>query len=342
MKNANGRSGLHEAMLGHITAFWLSQLIFVAARLGIADALSRGPLSAEAIAEKVGAHAPSIRRVLRALASAGVFAEQADGRFRLTRTAATLRSDVPGSLRNYALMQSGQWVWNAWGHLLHGVTTGELPFDHVYGMPVFEYLRTHPDEDRLFSASMASLSSTENAAVARGYNFGRFRSLVDVGGAHGHLLACILQRHRRLRGVLYDQPQVVAGAAASGFISAPAIASRCTAVGGDFFVEVPASADAYLLKYITHNWSDERAARILTNCRTAMAPRGRVFVVDHVVKPDNAPGWAKLLDVNMMVATTGHERTRNQFEELFARAGLRLLRVHPTAVALRILEGAAA
>ncbi|MGD9764174.1 MAG: methyltransferase [Candidatus Binatia bacterium] len=325
-------------MLGHITAYWISQLVLVVAKLGVADALSRGPLSADAIAKKVGAHAPSLRRVLRALASVGVFAERPDGRFRLTPVAATLRSDAPGSLRNFAMMQTGGFIWDAWRELLHGVTTGELPFDRVHGTPMFEYLRAHPEEDRLFSASMASISAAENAAVARGYDFGLFRTLVDVGGAHGHLLATILRRHRRLRGVLYDQPQVVAGASASGFISAPAIAERCTTESGSFFEHVPAGADGYLMKYIIHDWNDELAIRILSNCRSAMTADGRVLVVDHVVRPGNAPDWYKLLDVNMLVATGGLERTRKEFRELFARAGLRLLRVHPTASPLSILE----
>jgi hypothetical protein len=178
--------------------------------------------------------------------------------------------------------------------------------------------------------------------VARGYDFARFRTLVDVGGAHGHLLGTILQRHRRVRGILYDQPQVVAGAAESGFITPPHIAGRCTVQGGDFFVDVPAGADGYVMKYIIHDWTDDQCARILSNCRAAMAPGGRVLVVEHVIRPGNAPDWAKLLDINMLVIPGGQERTRGEFRALFARAGLRLQRIHKTAAALCILEAVAA
>jgi hypothetical protein len=341
MKAADRRPQAQDVMLGHISGYWISQLVFVAAKLGIADALARGPLSPAVLAKRVGAHAPSLRRVLRALASVGVFAETSDGRFRLTPSAATLRSNVPGSLRSFALMMVDGYNWSAWGNLLHGVQTGEIPFDHVHGVPVFEYLHAHPDQDRVFSESMASISGTENAAVARAYDFGRLRTLVDVGGAHGHLLATILQRHRSLRGILYDQPQVVAEAARQGFISAPGIAGRCTVQGGSFFVRVPAGADAYLMKYIIHDWNDEQALTILSNCRAAMAPAGRVLVVEHVIGRGNRPDWGKLLDINMLALTGGQERTREEFRALFARAGLQLRRVHPTASALAILEAVA-
>jgi hypothetical protein len=341
MKASDKRPRPQDVMLGHITGYWVSQLVFVAAKLGLADALARGPLSPAALARRVGAQAPALRRVLRALASVGVFAETPDGRFRLTPPAATLRTGASGSLRNFAMMMVDGYNWSAWRELLHGVRTGELPFDHVHGMPIFEYLRAHPEDDRLFSESMASISRPENATVARAYDFGRFRTLVDVGGAHGHLLATILRRFRRLRGTLYDQPQVVAAAARSGFVTAPELAGRCTLQGGDFFVEVPSGADAYLMKYIIHDWNDEQAAGILGNCRAAMAPGGRVLVVEHVIQSGNAPDWAKLLDINMLVLPGGQERTRAEFGELFKRAGLRLARVHPTASALFVLEAVA-
>jgi hypothetical protein len=341
MKATDKRPHAQDIMLGHITAYWISQLVFVAAKLGLADALARGPLSVTVLAKRVGAQAAALRRVLRALASVGVFAETPDGRFRLTPVAATLRADVPGSLRNFAMMMIDGYNWDAWRELLHGVRTGELPFDHVHGVPFFEYLRSHPEEDRLFSASMASISGPENDAVARAFNFGRFHTLVDVGGAHGHLLATILRRHRRLRGILYDQTQVVAAAAESGFVTAPDIVGRCTLQGGNFFVEVPSGVDTYMMKYIIHDWNDDQAVSILANCRRAMAPGGRVLVVEHIIRPGNAPDWAKLLDINMLAIPGGQERTREEFRNLFHQAGLRLHRVHPTASALSILEAVA-
>ena len=325
-------------MLSLITGFWVSQLVLVAARLGVADLLAKGPKTAEALAATVGAHAPFLRRVLRALASVGVFAEGPGGRFRLTPLAQVLRSGRPGSLHDFALMAVDDEQWQAWNSLLHGVMTGGLPFEQVHGVPFFTFLRSHPDKEKTFAASMAGISSAENAAVARAYPFGRLTRLVDVGGAHGHLLATILRRHRKLRGVLYDQPQVVAGAEQSGFVTAREVRERCRIEGGDFFSSVPAGADAYIMKYIIHDWDDEKCLRILGACRSAMAPEGRVLVVDHVIPPGNAANWGKLLDINMLVVPGGQERTRKEFENLFRRAGMRLKRVFRTACPLSILE----
>jgi len=339
MATKHRRPAAQEQMLGLISGYWISQLVFVVAKLGVADVLAkRGPSTPEVIAKRVGAHAPFLGRALRALASVGVFAEGAAGRFRLTPLAQTLRSDRPGSLRSFALMMVDDYNWQAWGELAHGVGTGGSAFEKTHGMPIFAYLQQHPDEERIFAASMASISGTENAAVAGAYPFGEIEHLVDVGGAHGHLLGTILARHRKLRGVLYDQPQVVAGASKSGFLKAPAVRKRCTVVGGSFFESVPAGADGYIMKYIIHDWDDAKSVAILSKCRAAMAPDGRVLVVDHVIPPGNAANWGKVLDINMMVLTGGQERTREQFRDLFARAGLRLKRVVPTACPLSILE----
>jgi O-methyltransferase domain/Dimerisation domain len=336
------RPRAQETMLEMVTGFWVSQLLFVATRLGIADHLARGALAVDELAKRTGAHAPSLRRILRALASVGVFAETSRGTFRLTPLAATLRSDQPGSLRDFTLMMADGYNVGAWTALEHGVRTGELPFDHVYGKPLFGYLHDHPELESRFMAAMSSISATENAAVARAYPFGRIRKLVDVGGAHGHLLATILARHGKVRGVLYDQPQVVAGAAASGFVKAPAVRDRCDVVGGDFFQSVPAGADGYVMKYIVHDWDDAKATRILRNCRAAMAPDGVVLVVDHVIPPGNARSWGKLLDVNMLVMPGGMERTREEFRDLLAAAGLRMRRIVATACPLSVVEAVAA
>jgi hypothetical protein len=183
---------------------------------------------------------------------------------------------------------------------------------------------------------MASISGTENAAVARAYPFGSLGTLVDVGGAHGHLLGAILRRHRALRGILFDQPQVVEAARASEFLAE--FGDRCEVRGGSFFDAVPAGADGYLMKYILHDWDDATALRILSRCRDAMAPGGRVLVAEHVLRPGNGRDWGKLLDINMLVVPGGQERTRGEFRDLFARAGLSLARVVPTASPLSVLE----
>lgn len=327
-----------ETMLALLTSFWISRLLFVVAKLGVADVLVEGPMSVEAIAEKVGAHPAFLRRALRALASVDVFAEGASGRFRLTPLAQTLRSDQPDSLRAFALMIASDYNWKAWNILEQAVTRGVNAFEEANGAPFFKYLEQHPHEDQIFSASMAGLSAMENAAIAKAYRYGQLRRLVDVGGAHGHLLATILERHPELQGVLYDQPQVIAQALVDSYLNAPEVRARCEAVGGDFFVSVPAGGDAYIMKYILHDWDDERCVRILKNCRNVMVPDGRVLAVEYVIAPGNRADWAKLVDVNMMVTLGGRERTREEFHDLFARAGLRLKRVIPTESPLSILE----
>ena len=331
----------HDAMLERIAAYWQSQLVFVAAKLGVADALVAGPLTVNEIAARVGAHPPYLGRVLRALASVGIFASDPHGRFHLTRLAQTLRSDHPESLRNFALMLVDDYNWAAWGALEHTVRTGESAFEHVHGAPAFPWMRERPEKERMFSASMASISVMENAAVTRAYAFGKLRKVVDVGGAHGHLLVSILRSYVKVRGVLFDQPPVIEEALKTGFIGAADLVSRCEAVAGDFLESVPEGADAYVMKYIIHDWDDERSVRILQNCRKAMADDGRVIVIDHVVAAGNRFDWGKLMDINMMVMLGSKERTKDEFRQLFARAGLRLKKVMRTASSLSILEGVA-
>jgi ribosomal protein S25 len=330
-----------EQMLTLLTGHWLAQMLFAVTKLGVPDVLGAKALAPDAIAAKVGANAAVLRRVLRALASSGVFAEDARGRFKLTALGNTLRSGK-GSVRDFALMIVAPYNWQAWEALPEAISRGESAFDLKFGSPLFDYLKAHPDDDRQFSASMAAISGTENEAVARAYPWKRHRQLVDVGGAHGHLLATILRHNKKLRGVLYDQPQVVAGAAASGFVHAPGVRERCEVVGGSFFDGVPAGADAYLMKYILHDWEDAKCARILGHCRHALAPGGRVLVVDRVIAPGNAPDWSKWLDIQMLVGPGGQERTLAEFRALFASAGMKLVAVHPTQGPLSVLEAARA
>jgi predicted transcriptional regulator len=324
-------------MLELMTGHWVAQMIFAVTKLGVPDALGAKALAPEAIAQRVGANAAYLRRVLRALASVGVFAEDARGRFKLTPLGQTLRNK-PGSVRDFALMIVAPYNYRSWERLTEAVREGQTAFDLEFGKPIFDYLRDHPDDDRQFSASMASISGAENDAIARAYPFGKLGTLVDVGGAHGHLLATILRKHKRLRGVLFDQPQVVSSAASSGFVTAPGVRERCSMEGGSFFERVPAGADAYLMKYIIHDWDDAKCERILANCRDAMAPGGRVLVVDRVIRPGNGPDWSKWLDINMLVGPGGQERTLPEFSALFARAGLKLAKAHKTQSPLTVLE----
>jgi hypothetical protein len=333
-----GRRRANVRLLRLVTAYWQSQMVFVAARLGIADALANGPLSIEELALRVRASRPHLARVMRALASLGVFAADKRGRFRLTAVGDGLRKDAPVSLRDFTLMLVDDYNWSAWGALQHAVQTGESAFEHIHGMGAFAWMRSHPEKERQFAASMASISAQENPAVAQAYAFGRLRKLVDVGGAHGHLLATILRAYRRLHGVLFDQPQVVALAADTGHVGTSDVRARCEIAGGDFFDAVPEGGDAYVMKYILHDWNDAQCVRILENCRRAMATEGRVLIVEHLISGGNRRDWGKLLDINMMVVPGGQERTRAEYERLFAGAGLRLQRVIATASTLSILE----
>ena len=328
-----------------IAGYWVSRLIYVAARLGLADLLKKGPLTVEDLAAAARVQPAALYRVLRTLASYGLFAEIKGKRFKLTPLGATLRTDVPASMHAFALMLVEKHVWYAWEQLLYAVQTGDLPFDKIFGMPFYKYLEQHPDDLRVFGESMTSLSGTENPAIAavfqKHYKSARIRTLVDVAGGRGSLLAMILQANPKMNGVLFDLPAVIASAVQDRHVTAKGIAKRCRAEAGDFFTAVPAGGDAYLLKYILHNWDDESCVRILASCRAAMNQQGRVLVADPVISSGNNPEWGKLLDIQMMVLLSGKERTKTEFAALFKRAGLKLTRVIPTSCPLSVVEGVA-
>jgi len=325
-----------------IAAYWISRLVYVAARLGIADMLRDGPRTADELAERAGVDGGALYRVLRTLASYGVFTEKPGKRFKLTPLGSTLRSDAPASMHAFALYLIGDPVWESWGRLEDAVRTTELPFDRLFGMPFYTYLEQHPDYLKIFGDAMTSLSGTENPEVAAAFQKiharARFGTFVDVAGGFGSLLALILRKNARLKGVLFDKPGVIARAEQSPHITATGVAARCTLVGGDMFQSVPEGADAYLMKYILHNWEDEQCVTLLTNCRKAMKAGGRILVADCVVPRTEEPDWGKLLDIQMMVVVPGKERTKEEFVALFRRAGLRLSRVLPTGCPLSLLE----
>lgn len=325
----------HKTMLNLIIGHWVARLVQIAAQLNLADLLKGGPRTAEQLAKAAGVRAPELYRVLRALASVGVFAETKGGKFKLTPLAATLQTGVPGSMRTSAIMLNGDWQWDAWQQLLHGLKTGEAPFEKAHGMSVFDYLEKHPDVHALFHESTTGLT---NPAIAQAYKFGKFKTLVDIGGGQGALLAAILKAHPKLNGTLFDQASVIAGARKDRHVTAKGIADRCTLEAGNFFKSVPKGADLYTLKYILHDWSDERSVQILKNCRAAMGDKSRLLVIDSVIPPGNEPGYVKLLDIEMLIIG-GRERTKADFAAIFRQAGLKLTRVIPTKSPLSIVEG---
>ena len=275
----------HSTMLNLIIGYWISRLIQVAATLNIADLLKSGPRTAQELAKAAHVRAPQLYRLLRALASVGVFAETKSGRFKLTPLAATLQTGVPGSMRTTALMLNADWQWDAWQKLLAGVASDDVPFVKAHGMSVFEYLEKHPDDLAAFHESATGLT---NPAIAAAYNFSKFRTLVDIGGSHGALLSTILKAHPSLKGVLFDQPSVIAGAKKSRHLTDPGIARRCRLESGSFFVSVPSGADAYILKYILHDWDKKLPDSSLQRLAIPGSVRCRLFFAPAITE-----GWSK-------------------------------------------------
>jgi hypothetical protein len=323
-------------MLDLLTGYWRGQAVSVAAELGLADLLRDGPRTPAQLAEATGTHAQSLYRLLRALASVGVFAEDEQGRFALTPLAETLRGDVPGSLRAVAVMTGGE-HFRAWGDLLYSVQTGRTAFEKLYGEPVFAWLAAHPQAAHTFDAAMVGIHGRETGAMLDAYDFAGVGTLVDVGGGNGSLLTATLHRHAQLRGVLYDRPDVVERARPA--LKAAGLEERCRAVGGNFFESVPAGGDAYLLRHIIHDWYDEQCLTILRNCRKVMPPHGKLLLVEAVIPPGNGPFASKFLDLNMLVIPGGMERGEREYRELLAAAGFRLARVVPTATEVSVIEG---
>jgi hypothetical protein len=317
---------------------WVSHLIYVAANLELADRLKHGPRTVEELATAAEVQVQALYRVLRALASVGVFAETKDKRFKLTPLAVTLQKAVPGSMHAAALMFGEKYQEDSWAELLHGVKTGEIPFLKAHGVSLFEYLEKHPEDLKTFGETMTSVSSTENPAIAAAYKFSGIRTLVDVGGGNGSLLATILKANPKLKGVLFDLPSVSTRAKQNRHVTAKGIAERCTLESGDFFEAVPKGGDAYIMKRTLHDWDDERCAKILANCCAAMSEKGRVLVVESVIPPGNDPDRGKLLDMQMLIIG-GRERTKREFATIFGEAGLKLTRVVPTKCPLSIVEG---
>jgi len=325
------------ALLHMVTGCWVSQALYVAAKLGIADLLHEGPQSCASLAEATQTHAGALYRVLRALASVGVFAEHEEGRFSLTPLADLLRTDAPGSLRAFAIMLGAPEHWRAWEGVLHSVRTGQPAFDHVFGSPLFQYFSTHPEAARIFDDAMTSRSGQENTAIVAAYDFAATHTVVDVGGGQGTLLASILGVHPNTRGVLFDLSHVIAPTRAR--IERTGQTARWECVAGDFFAAVPAGGDCYLLKKVIHDWDDERAKHILTNCRTAIPDTGRLLLIEPLIPPGNEASFNKLLDLLMLVWNAGgRERTEREHQSLLASSGFHLSRVIPTRSGVSIIE----
>ena len=325
-----------QAMLQMISGFWISRAICVTSELGIPDQLKNGPRSAADLAAATNTHAPSLYRVLRALVSVGVFGETEDGQFTLTPLSETLQTGVPGSIRSFAISELGGEHYDAWRDLMQSVKTGEIAFDHVFGMDIWAFFQKNAENARIFNDSMSGMTAATNEAILSRYDFSGIRKIVDVGGGHGGLITHILQKHPDMKGVLFDAPSVIEGAKAR--IQDAGLSDRCEAQGGDFFQSVPAGGDAYILKWIIHDWNDERATTILRNCRNAITSDGRLLLVDVVIPSNREPHFGKFIDLNMLVMTGGLERTEDEFRKLLDASGFRLARVINTESPISIVE----
>jgi orsellinic acid C2-O-methyltransferase len=314
-----------------ITGYMPSRVVHVSAQLGIADLLADGPKTADALARETNTHAASLRRLLRALASIGLLEEIEPGRFSLTATGAQLRSNVPGSMRNLALMFGGERAWRSWGELLHSVRTGESATRHVFGVGSFEYLAANPEQAGIFNEAMAEITRQVTQALISNCDFSQFRTLVDVGGGNGAMMAALVGATPDLRGVVFDLPS--GSAEASRKLADARLDDRCEVVAGDFFREVPKGADAYILKSVIHDWDDDSSIAILTNCRIAMHENSRLLLVERVMpevmeRSLNQQRMA-MIDINMLAMPGGQERTELEYRVLLASAGFVLTQIKP-------------
>jgi len=318
-----------------IGGYFLSQAIYVVARLGIPDRLHGRPLSAGELARVTGTDAGALGRLLRTLTGFGIFTTDDDGWYRLAELGELLCAGAPGSL-GAAAVSVGELHYGAFGELLYSLRTGRPGFDKVFGLPLFDYLAANPGAARTFDAGLAEFRSRATEAILDAYDFSDVRRLVDIGGGTGDLLAALLAMYPEMNGTFFDRPHVVEQARAS--IPADVGRDRCTLIGGDFFASVPAGGDLYLLRHIVHDWDDDRALRILSNCRRAMARRGKLLLVESVIRSGDEPSLGKVMDLAMLAVTGGAERTEPEYRDLLEASGFRLARVIPTSADIHVIE----
>ena len=326
----------HAQIIQMGTAYWISRIVYAAAKLDLADRLAAGPRSAAELAAETGTHAQSLHRLMRTLASLGILTEKDGKRFALTPLGESLRKGAPGSARATVLTLGGPAFSKGYDEIMHSLQTGKTGFEKAHGMGAFDYLAQRPDEASLFSETMIGVHGAEPAAVAEAYDFSRFGTVVDVGGASGNLLATILARHPGPKGILFDLPHVVRDA--PPLLKAKGVADRVKIEAGSFFETVPSGGDAYILSHIIHDWSEDQCLAILGHCRRAMNPGGRVLLVEMVLPPGDTPHPGKILDITMLVLPGGQERTPEEYKDLLGKAGFRLERIVPTPSPVGVVE----
>lgn len=324
------------------TAYIGSAVLNAIVKLNIADSLASGPKTANELAAEAGVNPGALYRAMRLMASVGLFEEDYAHRFALTPLGEPLRSDAKNSMRDAIEWMCDPFHFRIYAETPHAIQTGETVDRRVLDKPFFEYLSQDRDEGAVFHRAMSSFTANMTPALLDAYDFSRIKTLVDVGGGHGSFLAAALQRNPALKGIVYDMPQVAAGA--NEILQRARVANRCSVQGGDFFESVPAGGDAYMLKLIIHDWADEPALKILSNCRKALESvnGGRLLIMDAVIAPGNEPHLMKFIDIEMLLLPGGVERTAKEFRELLGRAGFRLTQITPTQCPLSIVEAVCA
>jgi hypothetical protein len=314
--------------------YQVTQVLFVAAKLGLADHLGDEPRSASELAAATGAHEPTLYRLMRTLTGLDIVSEDADHRFVLTSLGRALKSDAPGNARTMIIARADELMWKSFGELLHCVQTGETGVQKAFGMTVWGYYAQNPEAWMSFNKSQTRPAT--KAAIAEAYDFSQFETVVDVGGGNGALLAAILERYPEPNGVLFDQPDVIADA--SQFFHKRGLEARVTLNAGDFFDGVSSGGDAYLLSHIIHDWNDDQCVTILANCRKVIDVKGKLLIVELVIPPGNEPHPSKMLDMEMLAIAGGQERSEQEYSQLLANAGFVLTRVVPTSAVQSIVE----
>jgi hypothetical protein len=318
------------------TGYWVSKIVYAAAKLELADRLADGPKNAEELAGPTGTHAQSLHRLMRTLAGLGVLTQSNGGQFGLTPLGESLKKGAPGSAHETVLTMAGPTFVAAFEQIMHSVKTGETGFEKAFGMPIFDYFAQHQDEASLFSQSMVGVHGGEPPAIAAAYDFSQFGTIVDVGGATGIMLSAILSAYEGPRGILCDLAHVVTDAPPS--LEESGVADRVTIESGSFFEGVPEGGDAYILSHIIHDWNEDQCLSILGNVRRAMKPDGKLLIVEFVLPEDDSPHFGKIADIIMLVVPGGQERTPKEYDELLSKAGFRMTRVVPTDTPVSIIE----
>jgi len=323
-------------LLKYIAGKTYTHVISVAANLGIADLLTDGPKSVKELSNATKTHAPSLHRLLRVLDRMGIFSEESPGIFSITDVSNFLKTDSPFSVKDWAILNGSEWHSRSWMNLLYSIKTGKPSFWDIYDMKGFEYFQKNPEDYAVLNKAMTFFSKGQAARIVHSYDFSTFRTVMDVGGGYGYLLTEILKNNPSLQGILYELPEVVEGARKT--IKRENLENRCKIIEGDFFNSVPKGADAYIMKYIIHDWSDENARIILKHCREAIPPEGKLLVIDKVISLKSGLNDEIMGDIEMMILGEGRERTESEFRELFSSTGFKLTKIIPTQLPLFIIE----